>query len=64
MMSSRKPLKIVRTIPGPGTMIGPGDIHVDENGTHWRQMDDYETDAGSTATTISVTRKIHNGWLW
>lgn len=62
MVPSSKPLKIVQTIPGPGTASGPGDILVDENGNRWRVMDGFEQ--SGTSTVAGATRTIRGGYLW
>lgn len=60
--SNYGPLRIIHTIPGPSTAGGSGDTMVDENGNHWRVMDEFER--SGTPTLVGVTRTIRDGYLW
>jgi hypothetical protein len=66
MVPGKWPARIVRTISGPGTIVGPGDIHIDENGSAWRQLSEYEAGylRSGTATIAAAIGTIRDGKIY
>lgn len=66
MVPGKWPAKIVQTIPGTGTMVGPGDIHIDENGNCWRQLSEAESNylTNNGGTPVANVKTIRDGRIW